>query len=154
FGTYGDHVAGELARIVAPLLERLPQARVLLAGRGAATFASRLGDGTRLRLDVLSEQDGLSVAAALRACDVLVQPFPDGVTTRRTSMMAALSSARPVVTTNGDLTEPVWNGTAVVMAPAGQPARFVDEVERLAMDAARRDRVGIQGRQLYDERFA
>ena len=69
-------------------------------------------------------------------------------------MMAALSSARPVVTTNGDLTEPVWNGTAVVMAPAGQPARFVDEVERLAMDAARRDRVGIQGRQLYDERFA
>jgi glycosyltransferase involved in cell wall biosynthesis len=154
FGTYGDHVAGELARIVPPLLERLTQARMLLVGRGAAIFAGQLGAGTRFRVDVLREQDGLSVAAALRACDLLVQPFPDGVTTRRTTMMAALSSARPVVTTSGKLTEPVWKGTAVVMAPAGQPERFVDEVERLAMDAVRRESVGRQGRQLYDERFA
>lgn len=154
FGTYGDHIAGALAPIVPMLLDRLPGARLLLAGRGAATFASQIANGARLRVDVLTEHDGLSVAAALRACDILVQPFPDGVTTRRTSMMAALSSARPVVTTSGDLTEPVWNGEAVAMAPAGQPGRFVDEVERLAMDAARRTTVGVQGRRLYEERFA
>lgn len=154
FGTYGDHVAGELARIVPPLLERLPRARVLLAGRGAASFARQLGNGAGARLDVLAEQDGPSVAAALRACDILVQPFPDGVTTRRTSMMAALSSGRPVVTTSGALTETVWAGGAVAMAPAGEPMRFVDEVERLAMDEACRNAVGARGRQLYDERFA
>ena len=154
FGTYGDHVAGVLAKIVSPVLQRLPRARVLLAGRGAEPFVHRLEHGARARMDVLREQDGLSIAAALRACDILVQPFPDGVTTRRTSMMAALSSGRPVVTTRGALTETVWNGEGVAIAPADQPARFVDEVARLAADAARREVLGAQGRRLYDERFA
>jgi glycosyltransferase involved in cell wall biosynthesis len=154
FGTYGDHVAGELAAIVPPLLQRLPQARLLLAGRGADVFVRRLEHGARGSTDVLNEQDGLAIAAALRACDVLVQPFPDGVTTRRTSMMAALSSARPVVTTRGALTEAVWDGESVAVAAAGQPARFVEEVARLAADAARRKALGSQGRRLYDERFA
>ena len=154
FGTYGEHVAGKLVQIVPPLLQRLPRARVLLAGRGADPFVQRFEHGARASMDVLGEQDGLSIAAALRACDVLVQPFPDGVTTRRTSMMAALSSGRPVVTTRGALTEAVWDGEGVAIAPAGQPARFVDEVARLAADAARRDALGAQGRRLYDERFA
>jgi glycosyltransferase involved in cell wall biosynthesis len=154
FGTYGDHVAGELGRIVPLLIERLPRARILLTGRGAATFVRQIGNGARARMDVVGEQDGVSIAAALRACDVLVQPFPDGVTTRRTSMMAALSSARPVVTTSGDLTEPLWSEDAVAMAPAGDQAQFVDEVARLAADTSRRQTVGMRGRQLYDERFA
>jgi len=154
FGTYGGHVSGELARIVPLLFARLPQARLLLAGRGAAAFASQVGNGAPARLDVFADPDGLAIAAALRACDVLVQPFPDGVTTRRTSMMAALSSGRPVVTTSGELTEAVWDRAGVAMAPAGKPALFVDEVERLATDAARRDAVGARGRKLYDERFA
>lgn len=154
FGTYGDHVAGELAEIVPLLLQRLPRARVLLAGRGAEPFVQRLDHGARARINVLGEQDGLSIAAALRACDVLVQPFPDGVTTRRTSIMAALSSARPVVTTRGALTEAVWDGEGVAIAPAGQPVRFVDEVARLAGDASRRQALGSAGRRLYDEHFA
>ena len=51
---------------------------------------------------------GAEAAAALRACDLLVQPYPDGVTTRRTSVMAALTTSVPVLTTDGPLTEPVW----------------------------------------------
>lgn len=152
FGTYGEHVAEQLRRVVPPLLARLPGARVLLTGRGAATFAQPFGSGGRV--DVLSNSAGASIAAALRICDILVQPFPDGVTTRRTSMMAALSSARPVVTTSGELTEPVWDDQGVVMVPAGHTGRFVEEVAHLAADAQRRRAVGARGRQLYDERFA
>ena len=48
------------------------------------------------------------VAAALRACDVLAQPYPDGITTRRTSAMAGLEHGIATVTTSGELTEPVW----------------------------------------------
>lgn len=154
FGTYGKHIAEQLARVVPPLLARLPGARVLLTGRGADAFAAQLGSATHGRVDALNDHEGAAIAAALRACDILVQPFPDGVTTRRTSMMAALSSARPVVTTRGELTEPVWDDEAVVMAPAGQAARFVEEVARLAADEQRRHAVGLRGRQLYDERFA
>ena len=154
FGTYGEHVAEQLTRVVPPLLARLPGARILLAGRGAVAFAQQFESATRSRVDVLSDFEGPSIAAALRVCDILVQPFPDGVTTRRTSIMAALSSGRPVVTTRGELTEPVWDGEAVVMAPAGHIERFVEEVARLAADAERCHAIGLRGRQLYDECFA
>jgi glycosyltransferase involved in cell wall biosynthesis len=154
FGTYGEHVAELLARVVPPILAQLPGARVLLTGRGATAFSQQLGGAALGRVDVLDNHEGASIAAALRACDILVQPFPDGVTTRRTSMMAALSSGRPVVTTRGELTEPVWDDEAVVMAPAVLMDSFVEEVTRLASDASRRRTIGMRGRQLYDERFA
>ena len=34
----------------------------------------------------------------LQACDVLVQPYPEGITSRRTSAMAALAHGRAIVT--------------------------------------------------------
>ena len=59
------------------------------------------------------------VAAALRACDLLVQPYPDGVTTRRTSVMAGLANGVPIVATDGALTEAVWRETgATTLVPA------------------------------------
>ena len=48
------------------------------------------------------------LSAHIAACDLFVQPYPDGITSRRTSAMACLSRARPVVTTTGHLTEPLW----------------------------------------------
>ena len=45
------------------------------------------------------------------ACDLLVQPYPDGISSRRTSAMAGLALGVPVVTTTGHLTEPLWAET-------------------------------------------
>ena len=39
------------------------------------------------------------VSLAIASCDLMVQPYPDGVTSRRGSMMAVLAHARPIVTT-------------------------------------------------------
>ena len=47
-------------------------------------------------------------AAHLAACDLLLQPYPDGVSTRRTSLMAGLALGRPIVTSEGLLSEPLW----------------------------------------------
>ena len=46
--------------------------------------------------------DGLAneeVSVHLSACDLMIQPYPDGISARRTSAMAALAHERPVVTT-------------------------------------------------------
>lgn len=155
FGTYGDHISGPLRAVLPGLLERLPGARVLLVGAGSAEFARALPPCIRDRAAATGRVTGVAAAAALRACDLLVQPYPDGVTTRRTSMMAALSTAVPVVTTRGPLTEPVWAQTsAVALAPAGDLAALADLAGHLAGDPAARAALGARGRQLYDTRFA
>jgi glycosyltransferase involved in cell wall biosynthesis len=156
FGTYGDHVGGELRRVLPEIWRRLPDARVLLVGDGSREFAERIGESTpaRGRVAATGRLSATDAAAALRACDVLIAPFPDGATTRRTSLMAALTSGCAVVTTDGPLTETLWRESgAVALAPAGDAAPFAQEVKRLADDAALRAALGARGRRLYDERF-
>jgi glycosyltransferase involved in cell wall biosynthesis len=155
FGTYGDHVGSELREILPALVRRLPDARVLLIGSGGESFAKALPPGVRDRVDATGRLSGADAAAALRACDLIVQPYPDGVTTRRTSVMAALATAVPVLTTDGPLTEPVWAQTsAVALAPAGDATVFVETAAGLAADRAARTALGARGRALYDGQFA
>jgi glycosyltransferase involved in cell wall biosynthesis len=155
FGTYGDHVGRELQAILPGLLRRLPAARVLLIGGGGEAFARTLPPEVCSRVDTTGRLDGDEAAAALRACDLLVQPYPDGVTTRRTSMMAGLTTLVPAVTTDGPLTEPVWaQSNGVALAPAGDAVAFVEEVTALAADPASGLTIGANGRALYDAQFA
>ena len=155
FGTYGEHVGRELDLILPALLRRLPDARVLLVGEGSEMFARRLPADVQARVESTGRLPGAAAAAALRACDLLVQPYPDGVTTRRTSVMGALTTAVPVLTTAGPLTEPVWAETsAVALAPAGDYSALTDLAAGLAADPEARTALGARGRQLYDTRFA
>ena len=96
-----------------------------------------------------------SAAAALQACDVLVQPYPDGITTRRTSVMAGLNSGIATVSTAGPLTERIWvESRAVALAPVGDVTAFADQVALLTRDAAAREALGRRGAQLYADRFS
>lgn len=155
FGTYGDHIGRELAASLPALLRRLPGARALLVGDGGEGFARHLPSDVRDRADATGRLPGAEAAAALRACDLLVQPYPDGVTTRRTSVMAALTTSVPVVTTTGALTEPVWEqAAAVALAPAGDVRALVDLAAGLADDPVARAALGARGRALYERQFA
>jgi glycosyltransferase involved in cell wall biosynthesis len=155
FGTYGEHIGRQLDGILPALLRRLPASRVLLVGRGGEAFARTLPADVRDRVDSTGPLTGAEAAAVLRACDLLVQPYPDGVTTRRTSVMAALTTSVPVVTTAGPLTESVWaESSAVALAPAGDVPALVEIAARLAGDPAARAALGARGRELYDGRFA
>ena len=73
---------------------------------------------------------------------------------QRTTLLAALANGVPVVTTIGDLSEPVWAEGAVAAAPAGDAERLV----RLALDLLDSPQsaaeLGRAGRRLYEERFA
>jgi glycosyltransferase involved in cell wall biosynthesis len=155
FGTYGEHVGRELDVTLPALLRRLHNARVLLIGKGSETFARRLPRELHDRVESTGRLPGAEAAAALRACDLLVQPYPDGITTRRTSMMAALTTSVPVLTTAGPLTEPVWAQTsAVALARAGDVRALVEMAAALAADPALRAALGARGRSLYDAQFA
>src|SRR5262249_2650369 len=96
-----------------------------------------------------------SVAAHLASCDVLLQPFPDGISARRTSAMAGLALGIPMVTTEGHLTDSVWaESGAVALAPVGEPALLADACSSLLAAAQRRQQLGSRGKALYRERFS
>lgn len=158
FGSYGAHVADGLRALLPVLAERLPAIRFALAGAGSIEFLDSLRDRQpRLaaRAWASGRLDEENVPAVLRACDVLVQPYPDGITTRRTSVMAGLKNGVATVSTSGFLTETVWHESrAAALAPVGDAERFAGIVAALLEDPTARAALGSRGSQAYRQHFS
>jgi len=156
FGTYGDHIARELESVVPLLLGARSSAQFVFIGRGSDRFAAamRARHGTlSARIHDTGVLSSMDVAAAIRACDVMVQPYPDGITTRRTSAMASLTNGVATISTAGALTEAVWSETgAVALARDGRA--ITEKVVALLESASERAALAAAGRRVYDERFA
>ncbi|MEA2684651.1 MAG: hypothetical protein QOK05_2979 [Chloroflexota bacterium] len=94
------------------------------------------------------------MAAALAACDLLLLPYLDGVTGRRTSFISALQLGLPTLTTLAHPMDdfPVQGGFEYT-SPLDESA-FVRRAEALAGDPARRAEVGRQARELFESELA
>jgi len=90
----------------------------------------------------------------LQACDVAVQPYPDGVSARRTTAMAALANGVPMVSSGGAFTEPQWQAAGIALAPAPDPAALAAAALDLLDDAPRRRRLAGAGAALYEREFS
>jgi glycosyltransferase involved in cell wall biosynthesis len=136
-----------------------PAARLLLIGRGSDEYRDRLAAAEpdlAGRLAAAGVLPAAAVAAHLRACDILVQPYPDGVSARRTSVMAGLANGVPVVTNLGFLSEPLWASAAgVVVAPGPAPDAVAAAVGAvLGISDAARAELGRRAAELYQAAFA
>jgi glycosyltransferase involved in cell wall biosynthesis len=94
------------------------------------------------------------VSTHIQACDLMIQPYPDGITTRRGSAMAALAHGRPVVTTHGFLTESFWQGEpAIIMESATDMNAMAGSIMKLIQSDSERSRLGRAALELYNKRF-
>jgi len=155
--TYDVHVREMLQRLAPQLIRAAPTSRFLLLGRGgdvvAADLRERLPELQHRVVGVGALEAG-ALSAHLQACDLMVQPYADGASTRRSTLMAALIHGVPVVTTVGRLSEPFWSSTPAVSAvPAGDVDRMVHAAVALATDAGRRHDQSVAARGLYAARF-
>jgi len=90
----------------------------------------------------------------IAACDLLIQPYPDGATTRRTSLMVGLSHGKAIVTTSSEETERVWmDFVPVRLTPSGDAGAFVQVLSELLDDPEERARMSQAAEKLYRERF-
>ena len=158
FGTFGRMITDLLEPAVVGLLGTVPRARILLIGRGSERYQSQIGathPDLADRVTGTGELPPDGVAAHLRACDILLQPYPDGVSSRRGSVMAGLANRVPVVTNLGALSEPLWvtsTGAKVVQGP--DPAALTAAaVEVLALSPENRLALGARGAELYFREF-
>ncbi len=157
FGTYGRPITGLLEPVLREVLARRPGARVLLLGRGGERWRDGLTAGRpdwAARVTATGGVPAAAVAECLRACDLAVQPYPDGASARRTTLMAALANGVPVVTTVGPLSEPVWADGAVAAAPADDPGRLAALVVELLDRPDRLAELGAAARRTYESQFA
>ena len=158
FGSYGNHVATPLRRALKDLLTADSAVAALCVGRGSDRFVAQfIADNLPLRgrVTATGRASAHDVSVQLQACDVLIQPFPDGVTTRRTSVMAGLANGRAVVTINGKLTEEVWRstGSVALVAPA-DPFALSHAVRELLADVDARHALEARASATYNAAFA
>jgi glycosyltransferase involved in cell wall biosynthesis len=158
FGTFGSDVARELLPILRQLLSQEPSLTFVCAGDGSDHFVRdllRRHRDLQDRVIPTGRLDPVDASAALQACDLLVQPYPDGITTRRTSAMAGPANGVPVVSTDGALTEDVWRETgAVSLVRARDAAALADRVSTLLDDGRARRSLAARGRETYAREFA
>jgi glycosyltransferase involved in cell wall biosynthesis len=157
FGTHGSLVTSLLDSVMAAIAVAQPSAHFLLIGAGSDTFRSALVERESTLTDRVSATgtlDAGALSAHIEACDVLLQPYPDGVTSRRTTTMAGLFARVPVVTTDGTLTERFWHDEAPVrLAAVGDVRAMVEQVLELLANPAERQRQAEAGRAFYDRWF-
>jgi len=157
FGAYGPVYDDGTTALLAAALERDADFSVLLIGKGGTEFRDRMiarRPSFASRIVATGAIPPADVSRSIAACDLMLQYYPNGVSTRQTSCMAPLEHGRPVVTTSGHLTEPLWEESrAVAIAPANDIPAIAGLVHRLIGDGDERQRLGTAARDLYDRRF-
>ena len=156
FGTFGKLTADMLKCVLPRLLARRSELSALLIGRGGNAFVAELSREFPNLAERISATGGLepgAVSAHLQACDVFLQLYPDGASSRRGSLMAGLAHGKPIVTNRDRHTESIWLESGAVRLVENETDAQVQAVEALLEDAAARDQLGATASALYDRRF-
>jgi glycosyltransferase involved in cell wall biosynthesis len=127
---------------------------ILLMGKGSREFRDSLAARRPDLAGRLFSSEGLAapeLSCHLSACDLMLQIYPDGACTRRTTLVAALEHGRAIVAYAGPATEELWNQGAVALAHNQEELR--DTVLRLVAEPATRERYQSAAAALYRDRF-
>lgn len=157
FGTYGGMIAPLLEPALLAVLAPPSTSVALLLGDGGPAFAERLVQGNpwlKGRVSAPGRLERRALSVHLQACDVAVQPYPDGVSARRTTAMAALANGVPMVSNAGAFTEPQWAAAGIPLAAVPDAAALAAEVLDLLDDAPRRRRLSADESAFYLREFS
>jgi glycosyltransferase involved in cell wall biosynthesis len=158
FGLYSPHVESLLIPSLLKLLRNNLRIRVVLIGGGSTHYRERLllsnpEFSTRIRATGPCSHDEASIH--ISACDAMFQPYLEGLTTRRSTTMAALAHGRCLVSTFGSKTEDIWKSTsAVYFLRSWDPAHIAEEIEGVLASPEQTARQGREGLMFYEQNFA
>jgi glycosyltransferase involved in cell wall biosynthesis len=157
FGSYFSLITPALSAVLDELLRRRPEVQVKLLGSGGERFVREflgLHPQWHGRLAAVGRLSPEEVSLHLQSCDLLIQPYPDGASSRRTSLMAGLANGVASVTTVGSFTEPIWwQSGALPLAAAGNVSEITGVACELLADNPRRQQAAEQGRLFYERHF-
>ncbi len=156
-GTYSSAITPILSASISCVLRDVPNTHALLMGNGSEEFRSQLAQESpelSTRIHAAGYLTNPELSHCLSACDLMLQPFPDGLSSRRTSLMNALAHGITVVSHSGHLTEDVWEqAQAVALARTGTAHDLAETCTRLLNNPEERKTISAQGLAFYHERF-
>lgn len=158
FGTFGGPVRRLLLETCRHLLARKESYRLILLGRGSHRFREELVGlypATSQTIESADDVSSLELVQWMRQCDLAMQPYPDGISTRRTTAMAWLALGIPLVTNLGNLSEPIWSQLQPVEYVSGpEPEILATAVQRLWGNPERLADLREKSRAVYDAYFS
>ena len=157
FGGLNSSVSEMVEPLISPLLRGHSNRSLILIGRDSLKFRTRIVDqnpGLSHQIHATGELTSGELSSWIETCSIMIQPYPDGVSSRRGTAIAGLCHGVPVVTTKGTLTEELWEQSgAVGLAPAGDVIQLLNMTNDLLANAQKRTEMSIRARQFYAERF-
>jgi glycosyltransferase involved in cell wall biosynthesis len=157
FGTYGPWVTSRLRPALESILSTDQSARVLLIGRNGEKFHDDFVRQHRAwapRIFATGALPQTEVSNHIGACDVMIQPYPDGITSRNTSALAGLAHGKATATTTGRYSEDLWQRSgAVFLAPDQDAEALARGTIGLLNDRDRAKAMGCEALRLYREVF-
>jgi glycosyltransferase involved in cell wall biosynthesis len=151
FGTFGRSITEMLEHILPAVLRGVDSSLVLL-GSGSKEFRERLISlcpDCKDRIHASGYLKDAELSGYLSACDVMIQPYPDGMTARRGSALAPLAHGRPVITNATACTESLWNEEGSVMLAAATGAAFLEAVRQVQREPSEAKRLSEAARRTY-----
>ena len=157
FGAYDQYLTELMRELLPSLLNGTGNCSLLLLGKGSVELRDRVVEANPGLANAIHASGNLpaeDLSRHLSACDLMLQPYQDGVSGRRTSAMSALSHGVPVVTTRGKATEDCWaESDAVKLTNCGDIGGIVDAVKSLLGDRAEATRLQSAAQDFYKQYF-
>ena len=157
-GTFGGGHASKLPGHIAAAARKLRASardvRILSIGPGGPDIRAAMPEFPVTDMGAVGPEQA---STALQAIDIYCCPFIDGVSTRRSSFMAALQHGLATVSTRAYHTDNLLlaeDKRAFVLASATDPDDFAAHVCELAGDEPRRQSLGAAALQLFDQKFS
>lgn len=159
FGSFFDKgITRKIRKLVPGILANHPERVWLFLGRGSDEFVLQLRKdfpALEAQLEKAGEIDMAALSAHLQACDLMIQPYPKGVDTSRTSAMVGLSHGKPIITTLGPNTEVIWEKSSCVkLVPLQKNDLFLRIIEDLVTSTQAREALGKNAIQTYKNFFS
>jgi glycosyltransferase involved in cell wall biosynthesis len=156
-GTYSPVIRTLLEPVIIELLRKNPDLSFLMLGSGSKKVRAALSShhpDLKHRLFATDYLPSAELSPYLAACDLLIQPYPDGASSRRTSLMAGISHGIPVLTTSGHLSESLWrDSAAVAIVAANDSSSLLALAQEMIFSPEKRSRLASAGLRLYRKRF-
>jgi glycosyltransferase involved in cell wall biosynthesis len=158
FGTYGATLRPLIQQLVEQSRPLYPDWKFVFIGRGSRQFLNDLEEQGRLSPGTAVASGGLDpdeVACWIKACDVMIQPYPDGASTRRGTLMAALALGKATVSNLGHLSDPIWaDSQSLYIVDRPVPGELVAAVATVLDDRGLQSRLEVAAARLYAEEFS
>ncbi len=140
------------------LIKKGYDAGLLIIGqdeKAMSAYIKELPDYLRGRIFCTGYCNSDDVSRYLSASDIFLLPLIDGISSRRGSLMAALKHGISVVTTNGFLTDDIFEQeNFTLLSPSTDKNLFIANVVRMAGDETLRETIGKKGKEIYERYFS